>query len=431
MMSRMKWVAGFGALALIVASVATACVNGDDNVNPNDGSTPDQTTSGGYTVTLSTPSVVVDPGASTPVTVTIARTGSFSDAINVNLTGGPTGVTGSAVVPSGQNSVVLDVQAATTATVGTVATAMVGAASTPSNVMHSVPLAVRVGHILLTANTTTTWTVPADVTAATVVAWGAGGGSGGGFSGVPISGGNGGAGGFGQADFVFTPGQVINVIVGTGGAGGPEVSCGGSCPNGSGAGGGGYTALVAPILDAGADASQILILAAGGGGGQGGGDFGPPYGGFAGGAGGGPTGVIGGATNGQGTLAGGPGSTSAGGASAVQAGTSLAGGAAGSGADGGVPGGGSGSLASGGGGGGGGGYFGGGAGSTQPNGGGGGGGSGFVLASAANATMSIGDGGAPPAMTLTYYGNNAGVGGLGSAAAGIPGGPGRVVIFLH
>ncbi len=71
----------------------------------------------------------------------------------------------------------------------------------------------------------TTWTVPAGVTMVRVKAWGAGGG--GGYTGVATGApGAGGAGGYAERTCRVTPGQVINVFIGSGGAGGTSIQFG-------------------------------------------------------------------------------------------------------------------------------------------------------------------------------------------------------------
>jgi hypothetical protein len=61
----------------------------------------------------------------------------------------------------------------------------------------------------------TLFTVPTGITSLRVKAWGAGGSSG--FGAVSATGGAGGGGGFAQADITVTPGQVLTIVVGTGG----------------------------------------------------------------------------------------------------------------------------------------------------------------------------------------------------------------------
>lgn len=68
--------------------------------------------------------------------------------------------------------------------------------------------------------------VPCGVTSLTVAVYGAGGG-GGGSNSSTIGGGGGGAGGYAQATFAVTPGQVVPYVVGTGGIGGGPAGNGG------------------------------------------------------------------------------------------------------------------------------------------------------------------------------------------------------------
>jgi hypothetical protein len=151
------------------------------------------------------------------------------------------------------------------------------------------------------------FTVPCGVTSITIAVYG-GGGGGGGSNSSTIGGGGGGAGGYAQAVFAVTPGQVIPYLVGSGGAGGGPANnggfgsqtnvfggtlfalggTGGLCENLGGAGGAGGSASLWAINTPGANGTN-------GGtpqGGQGGGAGGPNGGG--GGPGGG-AGVNGGA----------------------------------------------------------------------------------------------------------------------------------------
>ncbi|MFN9809676.1 MAG: LamG-like jellyroll fold domain-containing protein [Deltaproteobacteria bacterium] len=125
------------------------------------------------------------------------------------------------------------------------------------------------------------FTVPDGVSSITVHAWGAGGGAG---SAQP-----GGAGGYAQRVVPVTPGQVLTVRVGMGGAGATAI--GGTFQGGSGGGGTGL------LLD-----GTPLLVAGGGGGGGSGGSVG-------GGAGGGASGV---STNGGGGTSSAPGAAGAG-----------------------------------------------------------------------------------------------------------------------
>lgn len=230
-----------------------------------------------------------------------------------------------------------------------------------------------------------TYTVPAGVTSLTVKAWGAGGAGGAGTGTASAFGGNGGGGGYAKAVISVTPGENLDVLVGSGGAKGGA--------NGRAGNGGGASSV---------QRSGTYLVEAGGGGGGGGrrGGTGGTTG--HGGAGGGTTGVQGtaGSTGGPGLggtpSAGGTGGTGSGGASGItgvaQAGgnapptvTSCATATSGTGSNGGTGGGGRGgtytTTCAPGGGGGGGWYGGGGGGATNTNartGGGGGGGSSYI-----------------------------------------------------
>lgn len=147
-----------------------------------------------------------------------------------------------------------------------------------------------------------TFVVPAGISYITVKTWGAGGAGGGGNGGG--SGGAGGGGGYAKAVISVTPGETLNIDVGTGGAK-PTVDT-------NSGGGGGYSAV---------RRSTTFLVQAGGGGG-GGGSRGTPTGG-AGGPGVGLSG--GGGSAGSGTSPGGGGgagnTTSSSGGTAGTAGT--------------------------------------------------------------------------------------------------------------
>ena len=222
-----------------------------------------------------------------------------------------------------------------------------------------------------------TFIVPAGVTAVTIDAIGAQGGSSFNTAGGP--------GGETVATISVTPGQTLYVYVG--GMGGGGSFAGGGTGGFNGGGSGGSTIAGGPGGGGGGGASDVRqggntlvnrVVVAGGGGGAGGGLGG------VGGAGGGTIGETG--SPGVNPLAGGGGG-----------GTQTTGGAGGTGAGGqtGAPGvlgtGGAGGSGDVGGGGGGGGYYGGGGGGVYAaTAGGGGGGSGFVIPSAINVTMQTG-----------------------------------------
>lgn len=266
---------------------------------------------------------------------------------------------------------------------------------------------------------TSTYSVPAGVTSIAVKVWGAGGGGGAG-SGGSGSGGAGGGGGYVKSILSVTPGESLDILVGTGGIKGAS--------NNDAGAGGGYSAV---------KRSSTFLLQAGGGGG-GGGSSGNGTGG-AGGAGGGASGAAGGSGTGGGgsagtTGAGGAGGSAGGGGSAGAAGIANAGGNGGTSGTGGAGGTGAGGSANGtiqGGGGGGGRYGGGGGGSTantlfsaNRTGGAGGGGSDIVTGTG---TVETAGSGQTPGNSSDSERNGAGQGGGGgnnsaSASAGAAGG---------
>ncbi|MFH0891862.1 MAG: DUF2341 domain-containing protein [Candidatus Falkowbacteria bacterium] len=279
-----------------------------------------------------------------------------------------------------------------------------------------------------------TFDVPAGVTSITAKVWGAGGG-GGGCDNDPADGGNGGGGGFITGTITVTPGETLNIDVGTGGSGGT----GGSNQGGDGGGGGGYSAVRRGV-------SYLFVAGAGAGGG--GGDDNTAMPGGDGGVGGG---VIGGTGGNAGDARGGAGGTQTSGGArgncdyVGQNGSFLTGGNGyddgGGGTNGGVPGGGRGGdnqsvgSDSGGGGGGGAGYYGGGSGcsdQTTDGAGGGGGGSSWAVATAWATSTYSGSGRTTGSSTDPDYAGNAGQGGTGGANnndPGVAGNPGRVVII--
>jgi len=367
-----------------------------------------------YSLTITAQSIIVDPGgAVVPISVTIDRKNGFDEGVSVTIANAPAGVSAMATIPSTDSAATVNVTAAMTATVGQSALASIVATSTRTGVVATQPLFVRVGHVLLVATSTQTWTVPPDVTYATFSVWGAGGGGGGSASQYPEPGGAGGAGGFAQASFKVTPGSMLQVEVGQGGGLGTDG------PNRArGGGGGGWSAVSA------ADAS--LLIAAGGGGG-GGGAFGASSSNYAAGlAGGDGAGANG--TAGTGNILGNGG---AGGTTSCDGGAHTGGGGV---SNGGTPNGGGTMIECGAGGGG---YCGGGWANNNTS-VGGGGGSGFVSMSAGAAPAAVRDTGmganAPQTMNAAYA-TGVAVGGTGAvvglnAKAAANGGPGRVVVTI-
>ena len=412
-MNSTKWAAIAGLALSVVTTMVSACSGGGDS-STGDGGTdgtiaPDSSPNApDFSLTLSPTSVIVDPGgAVVPVTLSVTRNNGFAEAINFTLTSAPAGVSGTGTMEGTATTATFNVSALSVATNGQVATATVSALSGTTNITHTASLFIRVGHVLLIADSNTTWTVPQDVTKVTLIGWGAGGG------GCSPGVGTGGAGGYAQADFQLNPNTTYTILVGTGGA---------KCVLQGGAGGGAYTGI-ANINDGGADAMPYLLIAGGGGGGTSQ---------WAGGGGSGSDGGAGGnASNNGGTETQGGQALGAhfsgGGAAQWFCSTDIAAG--------GVPGGGAGCYGNtyGGFGGGGAGYFGGGI-CTSNAGCGGGGGSGFVDSSGTNVLAAIGTGPTPPQTTSAFYQTGLAVGGATGGTLQNPnaenGGNGRVVIVI-
>ena len=294
-----------------------------------------------------------------------------------------------------------------------------------------------------------TYTVPSGVTSITVKSWGGGGGGGGG--GTDAGGGNGGGSGYSKTTLSVTPGEVLDIYVGSGGTYGSFSSGSSGSSSGDGGGGGGYSGVFS-------SGTPLLVAPGGGGGGGGDGGGSTNYSGGAGGAGGGTSGVSGSSSNaagggGAGTSSSG-GSAGSGGNNSGAAGGSLSGGAGADGANstrgtgssnnGGSPGGADGGNGDennnkyAGGAGGGGGYYGGGGGSgAQSSGhgsnteytGGGGGGGGSSYTSGTSSTNTAGSGTTPGNSSDGDRGS-AGNGGSGGSVsgAGTSGNSGLVVI---
>ncbi len=450
--------------ALVDASVADA---------PADARPDSLPAKPGFTLSVKQESVVLEPnGAPAQLEVTIARQNGFTDAVAVLLGNPPAGVTGSGVITANASTAIINVYAGPSAVTGKVTPVDVLAVATPSGVSVTKTINVRVGHLLLLADVSTTFVVPADVTVATILAWG-GGGGGGATAAGGFLGGAGGAGGYGEGTFVLTPNQTLAIKVATGGGGGTQANAN---LGGGGAGGGysvvsigqaqagdaGADASVDASVDAGVDAADAsqpsdagldagdggsadpYLLVVGGGAGGSGGYYYPTLSyasqGRAGGNGSGGNGTDG-VTNfsgkgGSGVAAGAGGTSCLIGANGV-AGSSLLGASADSPVSlAGTPGGGRGGST--GGGGGGGGFFGGGGGAraagfpfcSVAGGGGGGGGSGHLAAVATKVLTLAGSGVTPPNNVSKYFANGISAGGVGGGGTGGAGGPGRVVIYI-
>lgn len=134
--------------------------------------------------------------------------------------------------------------------------------------------AVASGVVAWTTPGTFSWTVPAGVTRAKFRIWGGGGGGGGSFN-ISSAGSAGSGGGYAEGVFAVTPGQVIPIIVGSGGAGGAGgdggaggTSSAGSIVSATGGGGGKFgNAAIASVTSSpgGGVGGQLNILGVGGG----------------------------------------------------------------------------------------------------------------------------------------------------------------------
>ena len=284
---------------------------------------------------------------------------------------------------------------------------------------------------VVTKTGASTFTVPTGVTSITVKAWGAGGGGGAGST-SSGTGAAGGGGGFVSGTVSVTPGEQLDLYVGTAGQGGSVAVTNGSggADSGGGGSGGGYTSVIRHT-------GLTTLAIAGSGGGGGGGRS--TSNGAVGGAGGGTSGVggtaSGAALGGGGGGSGAGGTAGTGGTSSGTAGSSLnggaggdgnsAGGTSGNGAAGGSQGGGAAGIGDttttqrAGGGGGGGGYFGGGGGSgssSSTGGGGGGGGSSYTGGLGGSPSNTAGSGTTPGGSGDADYVSGKGVGAAGGAA---------------
>jgi len=285
---------------------------------------------------------------------------------------------------------------------------------------------------------TDTYVVPTGVTSITAKIWGAGGGGGSGNA-ESGTGGAGGGGGYAKSVITVTPGETLDVTVGTGGAG--------SAGSRQGGDGGGYSAV---------QRSATFLLQAGGGGGGGGAEGTSSGDGGAGGAGGGTSGVAGanGEASGRGGgggagsaslgTAGGAGTNGAAGSTSAANSGGDAGGSTGTcnasvagnrGGAGGTGGGGDGgddaSSCEGGGGGGGGRFGGGGGGSVNSNNrGAGGGGGGSSLATGSGIVETPGSG-VNPGNSGDSERNGAGQGGAGSTSTTASAGSDGAVIITY
>ena len=114
-------------VVVIAAAAAIGCGGGGGGTT-----NPPPPPAGGFTLTGTNTVVSVARGASQTVTITIARTGSFTDAVSLAVSGLPTGVTGSfspTPIPTGQTSSTLTLSASASAATGTVTVTVTGSAT--------------------------------------------------------------------------------------------------------------------------------------------------------------------------------------------------------------------------------------------------------------------------------------------------------------
>ena len=344
---------------------------------------------------VSAPEVVLDPGDSHPLVVSLDRN-DISGPIDVTVTGLPTGVTATplTILPGSSAGTFNFVAAADVAVPQDVDVTIVASSGSLS---LTAPVHIRVGSVFHVATQSESFVVPQNVSELVFQAWGAGGGAGGGVGGL------GGGGGFATGQVDVTPGETLTIVIGGGGGAGAFV------PGAawSGGGGGGYSAVLR--------GTDVLVLAGGGGGGGGAGfDWTADAGGAAGLAGGGGGGSMGQAGSGA---CGGGGGTDAGGGAAggpgALAGDALDAGLGSSPDDSGVGGGGAG----------GGGWFGGGGGGSQDAaagfGCGGGGGSAFVTSVSASPKLLAASGQTPAGTSMVGYADSGAALG-GGLDAGVP-----------
>jgi hypothetical protein len=360
------------------------------------------------TFSASATQVVIDPGESRPVVVTLDR-GTVTGPIDITVEGMPQGITATPLtILPGSSAGTFDFQAATTVSIPQDVDVTLRATAGTSTL--TTPMHLRIGSVFHVATQSESFQVPQGLTSVVLHVWGGGGGAGGG------SGGLGGGGGYATAEIPVTGGDTLDIVVGGGGAPGAYVS-GASWSGGIG---GSYSAVYR--------GTTLLVMAGGGGGGGGAGfDFVADAGGAAGLAGGAGGGAIG--QTGFGPCGGGGGTDAGGGAAGsalAQDGVALDGGAGAPADDAG---------GAGGGGAGGSGLFGGGGGGGQDAaagyGCGGGGGSAFVATEGASPKLLTGSGQVPGGITAYVYDADSGAafgGALSDAGAPLSGAAGLVLV---
>ena len=132
--------ASFVWLALILG-----CGGGSDGGTTNP---PPPPATNGYTISASSATSSVARGASSTVTVTVTRTGTFAGPVSLQPTGMPTGVSAlfnPASVPNGQTQSTLTFTASASATLGTATITVIGNGSgvTPQNLTIQLTVTAR------------------------------------------------------------------------------------------------------------------------------------------------------------------------------------------------------------------------------------------------------------------------------------------------
>ena len=139
--------AKFGELRAIASVVFSLAVlggcggGGDGTTNPP----PPPPGGGGFTISASSATSSVEQGSTSTVTVTIARTGSFTGPVSLQPTGMPAGVTAAfnpASVPAGQTTSTLTFTAIASAAPGTVTITVIGNGSGAANQTLTIQLTV-------------------------------------------------------------------------------------------------------------------------------------------------------------------------------------------------------------------------------------------------------------------------------------------------
>jgi hypothetical protein len=133
------------SLALSVLTVVTACGGGGNNGGTGPGTNPGGGNPGAIAVAAAPTTLSVVRGASGTLTVTIARSGTFSGPVTLAATGLPAGVTASfnpAQIPAGQTTSVLTLTTAASAATATSTITVVAIGSGVTDQTTSVQLTV-------------------------------------------------------------------------------------------------------------------------------------------------------------------------------------------------------------------------------------------------------------------------------------------------